>query len=498
MPTRVPARYPPVTRPVRAGPALACRRRRVWAIGAGHGADYPGQVSEELDLPPTAAVDGTEFVRAIRSAAPYIHMHHGRTFVITLPGEVCLRRDTDRLLADIALLSSLGVRIVLVHGARPQIEAELAVRGLTARFEGDLRVTDEAAMHAVKAAVGVLRMDIEARLSCSLANTPMAGAQLKVVGGTWVTARPVGVRGGVDHLSTGLVRGVDIAEIRRQLTDNRVVLISPVGYSPTGEAFNLRNADVAEAVAAGLGADKLIFVLESEPGTWRMALDAGDAGQLSLSTADQLLATETSERNLSPEDRNCVRAAMDALRAGVRRTHLIGTEGASPLLRELYTRDGCGLMISVEDDYESMRAATVDDVPGIAALIAPMERAGILVPRTREQLEAEIDAFSVLVRDGTVIACNSLVEYPAAHAAELACVAVHPHYRGRDLAALLLRRARALAAARGGLRIFALTTQTPHWFIEHGFTRGSAADLPPQRRSTYDPSRASLVLVDRV
>lgn len=453
-------------------------------------------VSDETNSGPATPVEGPEFVRALRSAAPYVHAHRGKTFVIAFPGEICLREDTERLLADIALLSSLGVRVVLVHGARPQIEAELAVRGLTSRFEGDLRITDAAAMHAVKAAIGVLRMDIEARLSGSLANTPMAGSRIKVAGGNWVTARPVGVRGGVDHLLTGLVRGVDIGEIRAQLSDSRIVLVSPIGYSPTGEAFNLRNADVAEAVATGLGADKLIFVIESEPGTWRMALDAGDAGQLSLTAAEAVLETELRERNLSPEDRNCVRAAMAAARSGVRRIHLIGTEGYSPLLRELYSRDGCGLMIAADDDYESTRVATIEDVAGIMALIGPMERAGTLVPRSRERLELDIATFTVLVRDGTVIACNALVEFPEQGAAELACVAVHPHYRGRDLAAVLLRKARARARALGYRQLFALTTQTPHWFVEHGFVRGTASDLPPARRATYDPSRNSLVLID--
>lgn len=450
------------------------------------------------DSPHPDQGDGSDFVWAIRGAAPYIHMHHGKTFVIAFPGEICLREDTDRLLADIALLSSLGVRIVLVHGVRPQIEAELQVRGIPPVFAGDLRVTDGVTMEAVKAAVGSLRMDIEARLSASLGNTPMAGSRVKVVGGNWVTARPVGVRDGVDHLLTGVVRSVNVAEIRGQLATGRIVLISPIGYSPTGETFNLRNADVAEEVATGLGADKLVFILESEPGTWRMALDAGDAGQLSLRRAGRILDTEQRENHLSPEDRNCVRAALAACTDGVRRVHLIGTEGASPLLRELYTRDGCGLMISAEDDYESTRAATIEDVAGIMALIDPMERAGVLVPRSREQLELDIDTFSVIVRDGTVIACNSLVPHPSDGTAEFACVAVHPDYRGRDLAAVLLRRARAQSRALGLSGLFALTTRTPHWFIEHGFVRGSASDLPETRRGTYDAARNSLVLVDRL
>jgi amino-acid N-acetyltransferase len=443
----------------------------------------------------SAIVEHADFVSGLRAAAPYVHAHHGHTFVIAFPGETCARPDFDRLLADIALLSGLGVRLVLVHGARPQIEEQLAVRGVAPVFAGDLRVTDAPSMEAVKAAVGVLRMDIEAQLSAGLANTPMAGAQLRVVGGTWVTARPVGVREGVDHLLTGEVRRVDIGEIRDALAADRIALLSPVGYSPTGEAFNLRNADVAEAVAAGLGADKLIFVMESDPKSWQLARSAGDALHLGLGEAERLLATEPEVENLSVEDRNCVRAALAAGRAGVRRVHLISASADGALLRELYTRDGIGMMFSADEDYESTRDASIEDVGGIRALIRPLEAAGILVPRSREQLELDIGTFSVMVRDGTVIACNAFVEYPEDGAAEFACVAVHPDYRGRDRAASLLRRAEAVARDRGIGRLFALTTHTPHWFVEHGFVPGAPADLPPRRQSGYNESRNSLVLI---
>jgi amino-acid N-acetyltransferase len=399
-------------------------------------------------------VEHADFVSGLRGAAPYVHAHHGRTFVIAFPGEICARPDFDRLLADIALLSSLGVKLVLVHGARPQIEAQLAVRGIEPRFSGDLRITDAAAMQAVKAAVGSLRMDIEAQLSASLANTPMAGAQLKVVGGTWVTARPVGVRDGVDHLLTGEVRRVDIGEIRDALAADRIALLSPVGYSPTGEAFNL-----------------------------------------SLGEAERALATEPEVRRLPVEDRNCVRAGLAAGRAGVRRVHLIGAGVDGALLRELYTRDGIGMMLTADEDYDATREATIEDVGGIRALIRPLEAAGVLLPRSREQLELDIGTFSVMVRDGTVIACNAFVEYPEGAAAEFACVAVHPDYRGRDRAVALLRRAEGVARARGIRRLFVLTTHTPHWFVEHGFTPGTPAQLPARKLSVYNGDRNSLVLI---
>jgi len=440
-------------------------------------------------------VGPSDFVSALRGAAPYVHAHHGRTFVIAFPGETCARPNFEQLISDVALLSSLGVKIVLVHGARPQIDAELSLRGIAPRYVGDLRVTDEPAMAAVKAAVGSLRMDIEALLSSSLANTPMGGARIKVVGGTWVTARPVGVREGVDHLLTGQVRRIDIDAIREVLVAERIALLSPVGYSRTGEAFNLRNSDVAEAVAGGLGADKLVFVLESDPSTWQLAQSAGDAGHLLLGEAEREFAAEPVIGRLSPEDRHCIRAGLAAGRAGVKRVHLVGADADGALLRELYTRDGAGFMLFADADYEATRDATIDDVAGVLALIRPLERAGVLVPRSREQLELDIDTFSVMVRDGMVIACNAMIEFPEDRAAEFACVAVHPAYRGRARAEALLLRAELTARRKGITRLFALTTHTPHWFVEHGFVPGGPEDLPARRQAGYNDQRNSLVLV---
>jgi len=433
----------------------------------------------------------SDFVASLRAAAPYVHAHNGRVFVIAFGGEVAERADFERLIYDVALLQSLGVKLVLVHGARPQIERQIAQRGLVSRFESGQRVTDRPALDCVKAAVGALRLEIEARLSTSLVSTPMGGARIRVAGGNWVTARPVGIRNGIDHQYTGEVRRVDAEAIRRELDADRIALISPVGYSPTGEIFNLRSEYLATAVATALKADKLIFVVGSDPDDWKLADGTGDAGQLTVAEAGLLLAGPT----LEAQDRAYLDAALEASKSGVTRVHLLGAELDGALLRELYTLDGAGLMLYSDADYESTRPATIDDVGGVLALIAPLEAAGILVPRSREQLELEIGQFFVMVRDGIVIACAALITYPDGRMGELACVAVHADYQSGGRAASLLARIENEARRLGLTALFALTTHTPHWFIEHGFVQGAVEDLPNDRRRFYNWQRNSMVLV---
>ncbi len=437
-------------------------------------------------------MQSSEFVQALRAAAPYVHAHVDKVFVLAVGGEICARADFERLLFDLALLQSLGVKVALVHGARPQIEARIALRGGVSRHHGSQRVTDATALECVKEAAGALRMDIEARLSTSLASTPMGGARVKVAGGNWIVAKPSGVRGGVDLQFTGEIRRVDAQSIRQALDSGRIALVSNIGYSPTGETFNLSYEEVATAVASALGADKLIFVLDSDPEQWALADDAGDAGQLSLNEAARLQEEAT---HLSEKDRAHLAAAVSAGRGGVRRIHLIGADEEGALLRELYTRDGVGLMLYTDEHYEAVREATIEDVGGILALIKPLEDAGILVPRSREQLELEISHFDVMVRDGLVIACCAMFPYPQVAMAEFSCVAVHADYRGEGRASALLKRAEATAKQLGINRLFALTTTTGHWFREHGFVEGQLEDLPVQKQRIYNYRRNSLVLV---
>ncbi len=186
--------------------------------------------ASSADQPP--ATD-TRLVSWVRQAAPYIHAFRGKTFVIAFGGEVLESAAAQALIHDIALLDSMGIRLVLVHGARPQIDAEMKARGLTPRFHKGLRVTDAATLECVKRAMGVTRIEVEAMLSQGLPNTPLAGGFLRVTGGNFISAKPVGVVDGVDFQYTGAVRNVIAEEIRGDLAQENVVLISPIGASPS-------------------------------------------------------------------------------------------------------------------------------------------------------------------------------------------------------------------------------------------------------------------------
>lgn len=432
-----------------------------------------------------------QHIHWFRNAAPYINAHRGRTFVLLFGGEIAADVRFADLVHDFALLQSLGIKLVLVHGARPQIDAALQQRGIKTPFARDLRVTDSSALPVVTEAVGRLRIEIEARLSMGLINTPMSGSQIRVTSGNFVVAKPVGIHDGIDFCHTGDIRKIDHSAVRVLLDAGHIVLLSPLGYSSTGEVFNLRAEDVATATAAALNADKLILMVS---GTGLTDGAKKPVKQLTLPQAEALLhghrqLTEPLQRNLQ--------SAITACRQGVSRVHLISHDLDGSLLQELYTRDGAGTLIT-GGKYEDMRNAQIEDVGGILELIKPLEENGALVRRSREQLELEIDRFMLIERDGMIIGCSALYPYPEEKMGELACIAVHPEYdnngRGSELLEAMQQRARQL----GLKRLFVLTTQTTHWFRERGFAEADIDTLPMKRRQLYNYQRNSKVLFKAV
>ncbi|MCU7923530.1 MAG: amino-acid N-acetyltransferase [Candidatus Thiodiazotropha sp. (ex Dulcina madagascariensis)] len=428
------------------------------------------------------------FVDWFRGSSPYIHAHRGCTFVIAFGGEAVTDERFANLVHDIALLHGLGIRLVLVHGARPQIEDRLQTRGVETLFVNGLRITDDAALRCVKEAAGSARVEIEALLSMGLANSPMAGARIRAASGNFVTARPIGVRDGIDYCHTGEVRRVDAVGLEQRLEAGAIAIIPPLGYSPTGEVFNLSAADVAASVAIALGAEKLICLVEAKGLT-------DSRKRLIPNIVPKEVDALLSRRKQLPTDLvQHLRAAVSACRSGVRRIHLIDRQLDGALLKELFTRDGIGTLITAEP-YEETRTARIDDVGGLLGLIEPLEEKGVLVRRSRELLETEINCFTLMERDGMAIACAALYPYPRESMAELACVVVHPDYRGDDRGDRLLTHMESLARQQGIHRLFILTTQTAHWFRERGFVQTGLKDLPMRKRELYNYRRNAKVFI---
>ncbi|MFB6348447.1 amino-acid N-acetyltransferase [Moraxella marmotae] len=424
-------------------------------------------------------------VHWFRNSAPYINTHRNKTFVVMFGGEAVAHENFVSLIHDFALLHSLGIKLVLVHGARPQVEQNLQGRGLTASLHDDVRVTPKSAMPAILEAVGSIRLQIEAQLSMGLANSPMYGSRIDAISGNFVTARPYGIRDGVDYQMTGEVRSIDVDAIRHNLDNDHIVILGPTGFSVTGEIFNLLAEDVALTTAVALQADKLIF-LGNEDGI--IGRDGRLLHELIPNEVDRLLR----DRGDQEEIAHFLRCAAAACRQGVHRTHIISYTKDGALIEELFTRDGSGTLVS-HDPYEEIRRATIHDVIGLLELLKPLEEQGILIRRSQERLEQEIEFYSVIERDGTILGCAAL--YPLdEQSAEVASLAIHPDYRkgsrGADLLAFLEQQARS----HGLHQLFALTTHTSHWFVEQGFGEVSVDDLPNARQGSYDHSRNSKVL----
>jgi len=432
-------------------------------------------------------ISPSEFVNWFRASSPYIHAHRNRTFVIFFSGAAVTDHDFDNLIHDFALLKSLGVRLVLVHGIRNQIDERLLEQGNTPKFHHHLRITDSTTLQYVKQAAGLVRVEIEALLSMGVSGSPMAGAQIRVASGNFVTAKPLGVLDGIDYCFTGKVRRIDSQAIHQQLDQNNVVLISPIGYSPSGEVFNLSAEEVATEVAIALQAEKLILLTEHN------CLSPDDQQPIQQLTTEQAASLLQQQHQLPDAIARSLQAAMQSCRQGVQRAHLINRLVDGALLLELFTRDGVGTLIS-STAFETIRPANLDDIGGIMELIKPLEAQGILVKRSREKLEMAINDYIVIERDGLIIGCTALHLIPNANSAEIACLAVHLDYqkgaRGNSLLAYLTNQAKQ----QGIQRLFVRSTQTMHWFVERGFVACEVEDLPEPLKSAYNYQRKAKVL----
>ena len=415
-----------------------------------------------------------------REAAPYIHLHREKTFVIAFEGEVIECSKFSQLINDIAILSALGARIVLVHGARSQVDSQLETIGHKIQVVDDLRVTDDGTLQVAKRTIGALRVEIENQLTHALSTPPVLNESLGVLSGNFITAKPMGVHNGTDYQHTGTVRKINARLIKQLIDAGSIVLLSSLGFSPSGEAFNLRYENVASAAAKELQADKLIFIHTD---------DATPTTDIELRELDRFIDSHPSQKRLLSHIKT-------ALQNGVQRVHLLSTKTADALFLELYTRDGIGTMFNASL-YEETRQAKVADVCGIIDLIEPLEEQGALIKRSREQLELEIDKFSVIERDGKIIGCAAL--YPVdSEIGELACLAVHPEYSSGGRGDRLLKQVSKIANDKRLKQLLVLTTQSVDWFKERGFTLGDVSSLPEKKKVLYNFQRNSKILLKNI
>lgn len=427
------------------------------------------------------------FVSWFRDSSPYIHAHRNKIFVISIGGEAVQADDFDHHVHDIALLSSLGIRLVLVHGIRPQIDQRLNKLNAPALFHNNLRITDDLALQCVKEAAGLVRVEIEALLSMGLSNSPMAGSSLRVVSGNYVIAKPIGVIEGIDYCHTGEIRRIDSAAIHQQLAQNTIVLISPIGYSPSGEIFNLSAEQVATTVSIALKAEKLILLTEHS------CCNPENGEHIRQMTTDETEILLQHHQDLSDLIKLPLKAAIQSCQAGIERVHLINRHIDGALLQELFSRDGIGTLIS-SAPFEVLRSARLDDIGGILELIKPLEQQGILVKRSREKIEMEIADYIVIERDGLIIACAAFHVHEQDYLGAIACLAVHENYQGASRGQRLLSYIYQKATQLKLKKLFVLSTQSMHWFIERGFISSDIESLPEQLKALYNPQRNSKIL----
>ncbi|KGQ52311.1 N-acetylglutamate synthase [Gallibacterium anatis 10672-6] len=432
----------------------------------------------------------TELVQWFRQSTPYVTAHRDKTFVIMLDGNTTSSPNFSNIIDDISLLHSLGIKLVIVFGARKQINDALAEAHIAERYHKNIRVTDPQTLHLVKQVVGSLQFDITARLSLRMNNITHNGVP-NVVSGNFVIAQPLGVDDGVDYQLSGKVRKIDSEGIKQQLERNAIVVISPIGVSVTGETFNLAFEELAAQIAIKLKAEKVIGFCEKQG-----IIDENQQviADLTLLSAEEHLRQFIAKDAYHSSEARFLQTALEACRNGVKRAHLLSYLEDGSLLQELFSRDGIGTQISLESS-EIVRIANIKDIPSLLALIHPLEQQGILVKRSREQLEMEIDHYTIIDRDGVIIACAALNPYFEEKMAEMACVAVHPDYRNSSRGDILLSHIQKRAIVLGIKKLFVLTTRTVHWFQERGFEIANVEDLPQEKREKYNYQRRSKILI---
>jgi amino-acid N-acetyltransferase len=412
-------------------------------------------------------------VSDLRGILQYVPRFRDRIFVVAVDGEIVASPNFANILLDLAVLRSLNVKLILVHGAGFQIAQLAAERGVRLSNSDGTGITDDA----------TLKVSLEA--ATNVMNEIMQGltsVDLRAVYANAVIAHPAGILGGIDFLHTGRVERVDTKSLHLFLNEGITPVIPPLGYDGEGRTFRVNSDGIAVEVAEAMQAMKVIFLSASEG----LFVGGEMLRQLSIVEAEELVKKKRAQvdsRLLSK-----IEHAARACRQGVARVHLLDGNRDEALLSEVFSHEGVGTMI-YSNEYQQIRRIFKKDVRAVMALIRQSVNSEELVKRTRADILAHLEDYWVLEIDRNLLGCVAVHAFPEEKKAELACLYVSKAHEGQGYGRKLMSFAEQLAAEKGMRHLFALSTQAFNFFQQKGgFIEVTPDELPPERRRKYDAS----------
>ena len=420
----------------------------------------------------------------LRGILQYIPQFREKTFILAVDGAIVTDENFATLLLDVAVLRSLNIRVVLVHGASAQIRALADEQKITPSDLDGSGITDPATLKIALTAANRLTHEILEGLSAN---------DLRAASTNVITAHPMGIIQGVDHLFTGKVERVDTELLQSLLAQGVVPVIPPLGFDGDGQTYRLNSDAVAVAVAEALKAIKLIFITTPDG----ILVQGRVIRQMPVADLESVIALQ--KNDIAPEQLSKALHAVAACKAGVPRVHIINGRVDEGLLAEVFSNEGIGTLIYA-NDYQQIRRAMKKDVRAIQLLTKAAVESEELVKRTRAMIEKNLGDYFIFEIDKNPVACVALHVYPEQKKGELACLYVNPLHENRGIGRKLIQYIENKAREMNLTELLTLSTQAFTYFqSKGGFAEGTPDDLPPARREKYEQSgRNSKVLVKKL
>jgi amino-acid N-acetyltransferase len=430
-----------------------------------------------------------EQVEIIRQAFGYINQFKNETFVIKIECSLITNPLFPILIKDLVLLHRMGIRIILVPGARTRIDEILSTYNIKCETINGIRVSTHESIPFIKMAA----FDVSNKVMTLLAESDTHG-----VIGNWVKARSIGVRNGIDYQSSGIVEKLHLDVVKNVLEDGMIPIFPNIGWSAKGKPYNLSSNELAFTISTELKAAKLFFItdqasISTDSFTIPSGVYVSSHGTISQLNVEQAgIFIEKNKKAEHNEMLELISLAYRACNEGVRRVHIIDGQAEGMILKEIFSNRGLGIMV-YSNQHENIRPMVISDIPEVLALMQPAIEQQILVPRTAQDMEEKFDDYAVYEVDGTIHACGALHIYSDKQA-EIAAIVVDDVYSklgiGRKMISYLMEKAVSLHLKA----VFVLTTQTSDWFSQLGFTEANIADLPAEKQQIYNYKRNSLIL----